>query len=87
MKMDILMIAPISGIASIIVAIYLYFHVKNENIGTPEMKEISDMIREGAVAYMKRQYMTLTGFCAIMAILIAVFLDYNQAFSFIFCSI
>ena len=81
--MDILMIAPISGIASIIVAIYLYFHVKNENIGTPEMKEISDMIREGAVAYMKRQYMTLTGFCAIMAILIAVFLDYNQAFSFI----
>ena len=85
--MDILMIAPISGIASIIVAIYLYFHVKKENIGTPEMKKISDGIREGAVAYMKRQYMTLTGFCAVMAILIAVFLDYNQAFSFIIGSI
>jgi K(+)-stimulated pyrophosphate-energized sodium pump len=85
--MDILMIAPISGVASIIVAIFLYFRVKNENIGTPKMKKISDGIREGALAFMKRQYMTLTGFSAIMAILIAVFLDYNQAFSFIFGSI
>jgi len=85
--MELLMIAPISGIASILVAFYLYFRVKNENIGTPEMKKIADAIREGAVAFMKRQYMTLAGFCAIMAIMIAVFLDYNQAFSFIIGSI
>jgi len=85
--MDILMIAPISGIASIIVAIYLYFHVKNQDVGTPKMKDISDAIREGAVAYLKRQYMTLTVFSAIMAIIIAVFLDYNQAIAYIIGSI
>ena len=80
--MDILIIAPISGIASIIVAIYLYFHVKNQDVGTPKMKDISDAIRGGAVAYLKRQYMTLTVFSAIMAILIAVLLDYNQALAY-----
>ena len=81
------MIAPISGIASIIVGIYLYFYVKNQDVGTPKMKEISDAIREGAVAYLKRQYITLTVFSAIMATLIAVFLDYNQAIAFIIGSI
>jgi len=85
--MDILIIAPISGIASIIVAIYLYFYVKNQNVGTPKMKDVSDAIREGAVAYLKRQYMTLTVFSAIIAILIAVLLDYNQAIAYIIGSI
>jgi len=51
------------------------------------MKDISDAIREGAVAYLKRQYMTLTVFSAIMAIIIAVFLDYNQAIAYIIGSI
>jgi len=85
--MDILILAPISGIASIIVAIYLYFHVKSQDVGTPKMKDISDAIREGAVAYLKRQYMTLTVFSAIMAVVIAVFLDYNQAIAYIIGSI
>lgn len=86
-ELDILLIAPISGIASIIVGIYLYFYVKNQDVGTPKMKDISDAIREGAVAYLKRQYMTLTVFSAIMATLIAVFLDYNQAIAFIIGSL
>ncbi len=85
--MDILMIAPISGIASIIVAFYLYFHVKRQDIGTPKMKEISDAIREGAVAYLKRQYMTLAVFSAIVTVFIAVLLDYNQAIAYVVGSI
>jgi len=87
MKMDILMLAPISGIASIIVAIYLYLHVKKQSTGTPKMKEISDAIREGAVAYLKRQYLTLAVFSAIMTIVLAVFLDYNQAIAYVIGSI
>ncbi|UCE16795.1 MAG: sodium-translocating pyrophosphatase [Candidatus Bathyarchaeota archaeon] len=83
----IFMITPISGIASIIVAIYLYFHVKSQNAGTDKMKDISAAIREGAVAYLKRQYMTLAVFSAIVAVLIAVFLDYNQAIAYIIGSI
>ena len=77
MEIDILLLAPISGIASIIVAMYLYFHVKKQDVGTPKMKEISEAIREGAVAYLKRQYKTLAIFSAIMAVVLAVLLDYN----------
>ena len=65
--MDILMIAPISGIVSIIVALYLYFYVKKQNAGTPKMKEISYAIREGAITYLKREYKTLAIFVAILA--------------------
>lgn len=86
-KLDILIIAPISGIASIITALYLYFYIKNQDPGTSKMKNISNAIREGAVAYLKRQYMTLAVFSAIMAILIAVFLDYNQAIAYVIGSI
>lgn len=85
--MDILIIAPISGIVSIIFAVYLYFYIKKQDAGTPKMKEISDAIREGAVAYLKRQYKTLAVFSAILALVIAVFLDYNQAVAYVFGSI
>ncbi len=87
--MDPLIVAPVSGIASIIVAIYLYFHVKKQNAGTPKMKEISDAIREGAIAYLKREYKTLAVFVAIMTVILAVFLNINLAIAYIvgsFCS-
>ncbi len=70
--MDVLMIAPISGLASIIVAFYLYFWVKKQSTGTPRMKEISDAIREGAIAYLKREYKTLAIFVAVLAVIIAL---------------
>jgi len=70
--MDTLVIAPISGIASIIVALYLYFWVKKQSTGTPKMKEISDAIRDGAVAYLKREYKTLAIFVAILAVIITL---------------
>ena len=85
--MDVLMIAPISGLASIIVAIYLYFWVKKQSTGTPKMKEISDAIREGAIAYLKREYKTLAIFVAVMSVIIAVFLDIDLAITYIIGSI
>ncbi|MGD8565729.1 MAG: sodium-translocating pyrophosphatase [Candidatus Bathyarchaeota archaeon] len=77
-----LIIAPISGIVSIIVAIYLYFHVRNQDVGTTKMEEISSAIREGAVAFLKRQYLTLIIFSIPVMILIAVFLDPHQAIAY-----
>jgi len=69
--MDALSIAPISGLASIFVAFYLYFWVKKQNTGTPKMQEISDAIREGAIAYLKREYKTLVIFVVILTVIIA----------------
>ena len=70
--MDALIIAPISGLASIIVALYLYFWVKKQSAGTPKMKEISDAIRQGAIAYLKREYKTLSIFVLIMSVILYV---------------
>jgi K(+)-stimulated pyrophosphate-energized sodium pump len=85
--MNVLTIAPISGVASIIVAIYLYFWVKKQSTGTPKMKEISDAIRQGATAYLKREYKTLAIFVAIMSIVLAVFLNVNLSIAYVVGSI
>ena len=73
--MELLAIAPVSGIISIIVAIYLYFHIRRQSAGTPKMKEVSKAIKIGANAYLKRQYMTLAVFVIIMAIILVISID------------
>jgi len=85
--MDILMIAPISGLISIIVAIYFYFYVKKQDAGTPKMKEISDAIRDGAMTYLKREYKTLAIFVVIMSIVFGVFLNVKLSIAYVFGSI
>lgn len=85
--MDVLMMAPISGLISILVAIYLYFYVKKQDAGTPRMKEISNAIREGAMAYLKREYQTLAIFVVVISIIFGVFLGVNTAIAYIFGSI
>lgn len=81
--MDLLMIAPISGVVSILVALYLYFYVKKQSFGTPKMKEISDAIRAGAITYLKREYKTLAVFVAIMAVVLAIFLSVNLSIAYV----
>jgi K(+)-stimulated pyrophosphate-energized sodium pump len=85
--MDALIVAPISGLVSIFVALYLYFWVKKQNAGTPKMKEISDAIRQGAVAYLKREYKTLAVFVGIMTVILAIFLNINLSIAYVVGSI
>jgi K(+)-stimulated pyrophosphate-energized sodium pump len=84
--MDWLMIAPISGMISIVLAGYLYFYVKKQKTGTPRMREISEAIKEGANAYLKRQNITLAGFVLVMSVIIGIFLNVNMALAYVFGS-
>ncbi len=70
--MDWLLIAPIAGLASIIAAVYLYFYVSKQDSGNPKMQEISEAIKEGANAYLRRQYSTLAIFVIIVAIVLLI---------------
>ncbi len=70
--MDMLVIAPISAVISILAAIYLYLYVNKQSVGTPKMKEISDAIRIGANAYLKRQNITLGIFVVAVAIILGL---------------
>jgi K(+)-stimulated pyrophosphate-energized sodium pump len=85
--MDWLVIAPISGLASILLAAYLYYYIVKQDSGTERMQEIGTAIKIGANAYLKRQNITLAAFVAVVAIIIAVFLDIRVAFSYVFGSV
>jgi len=67
-------IAPLSALISILVGLYFYRYVNNQDSGTERMREISGAIKEGAAAFIRREYTTLAIFVIVVAILIGVFL-------------
>jgi len=60
------MFIPIAGLLAVGFAIYLARDVLSRDTGTKEMMEVSATINEGAVAFIKRQYLTI-GVLAIVA--------------------
>jgi K(+)-stimulated pyrophosphate-energized sodium pump len=62
--------APVLGILGFAFAVYLFFFVKKQPVGTDTMKEIAGMIHEGAMAFLKREYTYLAAFIAIVFILL-----------------
>ncbi|MEI6185868.1 MAG: sodium-translocating pyrophosphatase [Dehalococcoidia bacterium] len=65
-------IVPVAGIATVIFAALLAISVMRRPTGTPKMKEIGDMIFEGAWAFLKRQYSTIAIYSIVVAIVIGV---------------
>jgi len=68
--MDISIIAPIGGLMGLIFAIILYVLVKKESPGNEKMKELSNAIREGAMAFLKSEYKVLVIFVVVVAALL-----------------
>jgi K(+)-stimulated pyrophosphate-energized sodium pump len=67
-------IAPISALISILVGLYFYRYVEKQDSGTPRMREISDAIRLGARAFLKREYTVLFMFVGVVSVLLLIFL-------------
>ena len=65
-------LVPIAGLVTIIFAVLLARDVLRRDAGTPKMKEIGDMIFEGAWAFMKRQYGTISILSVVVAVAIGV---------------
>ena len=65
-------VVPVAGIVTVIFAAWLAISVMRRPTGTPKMKEIGDMIFEGAWAFLKRQYSTIAIYSVIVAIVIGV---------------
>jgi K(+)-stimulated pyrophosphate-energized sodium pump len=57
-----------------LVGLYFYIYVNKQDSGTERMKEISNAIREGAAAFIRREYTTLAMFVTVVAVLIGIFL-------------
>jgi len=65
-------LVPIAGLVTVIFAVLLARDVLRRDPGTPKMKEIGDMIFEGAWAFLKRQYSTIGMLSLVVAIIIGV---------------
>lgn len=68
------LLAPISAVVSMLVGLYFYSYVNKQSSGTERMKEISDAIKLGAAAFIRREYTTLAIFVTTVATMIGVFL-------------
>src|SRR6202167_2834327 len=67
-----LWIAVIAGVLGLVFALFLARSVLAYDTGTPEMRAISNAIREGAEAFMSRQYTTIAALAVVLAIALYV---------------
>ena len=69
--MDALWFGPIAGVIALVYAAGLARQVSARDPGTPEMVAISEAIREGAMAFLSREYQAIAVFVAVMFIILA----------------
>jgi len=70
--------AAVSALAGLGLAYYFSIVVNRADPGTDVMQEIAAAIREGAIAFLRREYRWIAVFVGIMAIVIAIVLPYGM---------
>jgi K(+)-stimulated pyrophosphate-energized sodium pump len=72
-----LYVAAALGVAALILAYFYGRSVTQASPGNDRMVELMNAIRSGAMAFLRREYVAIGVFVAILAVLIAVFLDWG----------
>ncbi len=70
-------------ILSIIFVIVRSWSIRRQPEGDKKMKEISYAIREGALAFLQKEYMMITAFGMVISILLLIFLGWKITLSFV----
>jgi K(+)-stimulated pyrophosphate-energized sodium pump len=65
-------IVPVSALIALLFARIFYSNMKSHEEGTERMKEIALYVREGAMAYLKRQYSVVTKVFLILVVLLLI---------------
>ncbi len=81
--MQLQMWAPIFGVVGFVIAIVLYRIVKAQPVGDERMREISDDIHGGAMAFLGREYRVLAIFIVVVFVLIAIAMSWKTAVAFL----
>ena len=79
--MSLVWVVPVSGVLTLLFVIYLAWDVLRRDTGTREMQEVAATIYEGAVAFIRRQYLTIAILAIITAVLIGVLVAAFETFS------
>ncbi len=74
--MDLFYLTTIAAAIALVYVVIQFFRIKSKDPGTPAMIEIAKAIREGAFAYLKRQYVGISLFFAIVFVIL-LFLSFN----------
>src|SRR3990172_9872936 len=77
-------LSPALGAVGLVIAYLIYLHIVKQPVGTEKMKEIADMIHDGAMVYLKRQYSIIAIFIVVVVILLSIFINWQTALAFIF---
>jgi K(+)-stimulated pyrophosphate-energized sodium pump len=81
--MELQMFAPILGAIGFLIAIALYRIVKAEPVGNERLKEISEDIYNGAMAFLGREYRVLAIFIVVVFCLITFGMNIETALAFL----
>jgi K(+)-stimulated pyrophosphate-energized sodium pump len=65
-------VVPVAGAAAILFALYLARDVLGRDTGTDAMRDVADTIYEGALAFIRRQYMTIGLLAVVGAVVIGI---------------
>jgi K(+)-stimulated pyrophosphate-energized sodium pump len=83
MSDQLVMLAPISGVAALIVAVMLFFRVRSQPKGDERMEEIGDAIRVGSMAFLRREYIILAMYAVVVFLIVAGTLGIKTAGAFL----
>ncbi|MSQ61456.1 MAG: sodium-translocating pyrophosphatase [Dehalococcoidia bacterium] len=70
--MDLVWMVPVTGALAALFALWLARDVLKRDTGTPAMQDIANMIFEGAMAFLRRQYGTIAVLSIVVAAIITV---------------
>ncbi len=68
---------PISVVLALLMAIYLLWYISRQSSGTDKMIRINRAIREGAKAYLNRQYKVIIAILSLITVILYFAIDYN----------
>ena len=81
--MDLTILAPIGAVLALLFAIFQAKKVMSEDEGTDLMKSLSQKIRTGADAYLKRQYKSVAIVFVVLVIIFAILAAFGQVNTFV----
>src|SRR5574341_2161964 len=70
--MELVWLIPVAGTAAVLYAVWLAYDVLKRDQGTDAMQDVSSMIFEGAMAFLRRQYGTIALLALVTAVAIGV---------------
>ncbi len=81
--------APWFGIGGMVVALLVYVYITKQDAGNEKMQELAQLIHDGAMVFLKREYTILLGFILLVTIFLYTNITPETAIAYVagaFCS-